>query len=471
MKEDDTTQPANALEPPHEEAAPLERDPDTGAVSARPAQGIDYKLLAAVAEGNKATVERLLRDGANPSAYGKCGCREYDGFGKHSPLGLAARRGDTEIGKLLLQHGADVNGYTNGFRPLHAAIEHKDVVEMLVAHGADVNEGGNLYGIRPLHYAVGANQEEVVEFLLKHGADPNAEKGNGDTPMHIAKSEELPDMEALLLKYGANPPPPEKPPIKSRCATCEAEIEAVPGLPFQCPKCGSEYVYWHPPVHWISEMGEGVGDGRDKTACSYAKSFLEESEELQILVMQLNRALWTWEAAYRGASTNVMTENEDKAKRVRERIEQLAGHKMWFRACMAMPPHLRHVASSAFDTAGNYTGAGLVSDPPLFSTDDSIVYEEFAGEDSEERKAGLLRVFDQLDVGPVGLDMLMWRLANAVMDGESEEIVLDYLCNRIANGVLPEYSALAVLRDAVKLVHSSSEYFKPEFTNLGRFTK
>lgn len=87
------------------------------------------------------------------------------------------------------------------------------------------------------------------------------------------------------------------------------------------------------------------------------------------------------------------------------------------------------------------------------------------------RKQRLLRAFEQLGAGPQGFDMLMWRLANATLDGESAEVVLDFLCHRVLKHEVPRERARPLLMDGVDELHCSPEYFKPEFTDLGRYEK
>ena len=56
---------------------------------------------------------------------------------------LAAKNGDKNIVKLLLQHGADPNiTDINGSSPLHWAAQASfgDIVELLLEQGAEVNE-------------------------------------------------------------------------------------------------------------------------------------------------------------------------------------------------------------------------------------------------------------------------------------------------------------------------------------------
>lgn len=246
-------------------------------------------------------------------------------------------------------------------------------------------------------------------------------------------------------------------PAKSHCTDCWAEIMAVPDMPFQCPKCGAKWPKWYPPSHWVSFLG--MRDGRDETACAYVKGFLEEPEELQIHLLQLNTMLWTWEAAYRGGTTHVMAESEAKVKLTRERIERDWGGGMWHRACMAMPPHLRHVMSPDFDTAGDYHGTTPAAPPAPFR------YARFEGREPANRKAGLLKAFEDLGFGSRGFDLLMWRLANAVKAGEGEETVLDYLHCKILESAVPRELLVALVQDAADELRSSAEYMKPEFAD------
>ena len=70
--------------------------------------------------------------------------------------------------------------------PLHAAVKHKRVVELLLKAQADVN-ARTCRGQTSLMLAMGEDYEEdVVNLLLDSGADPNARDKDGSTALHKA---------------------------------------------------------------------------------------------------------------------------------------------------------------------------------------------------------------------------------------------------------------------------------------------
>jgi ankyrin len=160
------------------------------------------------------------------------------GGGGLTPLVLAAREGDLESSKLLLDKGADVNQVTEyGWSPLLTATNnrHYKLAEYLLERGANVNLA-NKGSWTPLYLATdNRNIEggdfpvpksdidhlEYIQFLLEHGANPNARaKDNtltrtiftmqwffeaGATPfVRAAQSGDL-DLLKLLVKHGADP--------------------------------------------------------------------------------------------------------------------------------------------------------------------------------------------------------------------------------------------------------------------------
>ena len=88
-------------------------------------------------------------------------------------LFAAARKGDTEAVKVLLQKGVDVNAKTRyGATALHYACDrgHLDLVRLLIERGADVNAKDTFYGITPLNWAITRDHPAVVKLLLEKGA-------------------------------------------------------------------------------------------------------------------------------------------------------------------------------------------------------------------------------------------------------------------------------------------------------------
>ncbi len=107
------------------------------------------------------------------------------------PLAWAARNGQLEIARLLIQQGANVNGRDVwGSTPLHLAVGYPDIVDLLIASGANVNLRDG-FGNTPLHLAVRQPFDAltVVQKLLKAGAAVNPKNGFDKTPLDYSLQE------------------------------------------------------------------------------------------------------------------------------------------------------------------------------------------------------------------------------------------------------------------------------------------
>ena len=98
-------------------------------------------LTQAVKEKDLETIELLIKKGVDVNSKDKSG---------KTPLYWAAEYGRTNVVKLLLKAGADVNatvsdGPLKGYTPLHEAayLGHKDTVKVLIKAEADVNTNPN----------------------------------------------------------------------------------------------------------------------------------------------------------------------------------------------------------------------------------------------------------------------------------------------------------------------------------------
>ena len=88
-----------------------------------------------------------------------------------TPLHFAAAMNRKEVAELLLTNNADVNAKDKqGRTPFSYAAAHgyKDVAGLLLANKAEVNDKDN-YGNTPLHYAAENGQKDMVEWLRQHG--------------------------------------------------------------------------------------------------------------------------------------------------------------------------------------------------------------------------------------------------------------------------------------------------------------
>jgi ankyrin repeat protein len=173
------------------------------------------------------------------------------GSGGFTPLLFAARVGDVESLRLLVEHGADVNEVgADGSSPLIVATlrGHVPAAIFLLSKGADANAHGP--GYTALHWAAGswetqltgpygiesqredewnamrglkgAARIQLIEALLSHSADPNARLTKepprygyanmrfhvslaGATPFLLASRAADTEVMRLLVAHGANP--------------------------------------------------------------------------------------------------------------------------------------------------------------------------------------------------------------------------------------------------------------------------
>ena len=160
--------------------------------------------------GTATNVAKLLLDhGANINTLTLTGMTPLT-FASFSP-------GADGMSKFLILNGAAVNpepckhdkACTCGPQfqtPLHAAVRHgqNEMAINLVSNGARVNVFDD-QGLTPLHMAVMNGDAEIVEYLLDHGAFINTkEENHGSTELHLAIAMGYEDIAGLLIKNGSN---------------------------------------------------------------------------------------------------------------------------------------------------------------------------------------------------------------------------------------------------------------------------
>jgi uncharacterized protein len=102
---------------------------------------------------------------------------------------------------LLLNRGAQVDAADGeGVTPLVLAAYRGqiDVVKLLLEHGALVNARENRNGLSSLSHAVGRGDKELVAVLLSHGADPWLKAADGRTALDRAEANGATEIVALI---------------------------------------------------------------------------------------------------------------------------------------------------------------------------------------------------------------------------------------------------------------------------------
>jgi ankyrin repeat protein len=153
-----------------------------------------------------------------------------------SALHLASQRGDSEVVRLLIGNGANVNAWggrywtslyaasvfghqevvlssngahANARGPDGTALQvalisgYEEVVRMLLANGADINARGHSFGTVLYEASLTGNQK-MVHFLLEKGADINMVGGKYGTALQAAAAHGHEGVVRLLFASGAN---------------------------------------------------------------------------------------------------------------------------------------------------------------------------------------------------------------------------------------------------------------------------
>jgi hypothetical protein len=124
---------------------------------------------------------------------------------RRSELYLAARVGDVEPVRRLLEAGADVaQPSRTGLTPLHAAAArgHVDVARMLLANCAD-RDAQDLARRTPLHLAIAGGHTELADLLMRDGADTAARMPGGTTALRAAERYRRTEIVAQLREIEA----------------------------------------------------------------------------------------------------------------------------------------------------------------------------------------------------------------------------------------------------------------------------
>ena len=197
-------------------------DLDHELVNAHTEQGVSVVLLAAY-YGEPGIADLLIKRGAAMDIFATAATGRlekvqswvekqpdlvndynHDGF---QPLGLAAFFGHQAIVEYLLVQGAAVNSPSNNSQhvtPLISATArgNLEITRLLISHGADVN-ARQINNFTAMHNAAQNGQIEMAALLLAHGAEINARSQDGRTPLAFALEKDHTVMVEYLQKQGA----------------------------------------------------------------------------------------------------------------------------------------------------------------------------------------------------------------------------------------------------------------------------
>jgi ankyrin len=205
-------------------------------------------VMAAARTGNATVVEQLLARGANANAKAARG---------QTALMWAVAQKHPAAVKVLLSHGADIHARSDSWSQVEAVSPHGhldynraipygsntplmfaarvgdlDSAKLLVEAGANVNDV-DAWGVSVVVLAAHSGFLDLVEFLLDKGADPNA-AGAGFTALHEAIMRRDEKLVRTLLAHGANPSLPLRDwtPTRRQASDFHFEPELVGATPF-----------------------------------------------------------------------------------------------------------------------------------------------------------------------------------------------------------------------------------------------
>ena len=131
------------------------------------------------------------------------GARSDLGDGREGCMTLAVIRGNIDVVKALLAHGAAADKSNYPTVENASAIGDFEIVKLLVAHGANVNRKDVLDGNAVLQ-AVNTGNVQLLRYLLGHGGNPNVREQDGQTPLTSTITRGHEEMIPILLQHGAD---------------------------------------------------------------------------------------------------------------------------------------------------------------------------------------------------------------------------------------------------------------------------
>lgn len=121
---------------------------------------------------------------------------------------LTVEDNNLEIVRLFLEAGlspsvCDANG--TPVLSLAVRLSLTDMAKLLIDAGADINKVSDDRHYSPLMDAVQIGHIENAALLLQHGANPNLQSEDGQTALILAVGRQDKELVQLLMRYGASP--------------------------------------------------------------------------------------------------------------------------------------------------------------------------------------------------------------------------------------------------------------------------
>ncbi|HUD86606.1 MAG TPA: ankyrin repeat domain-containing protein [Xanthobacteraceae bacterium] len=241
---------------------------DTATIESLLAQGADANrsdaLLAAILAGQRRSIDFLLDHGADPNAWARGRIRLPRGA-EGSPVFAAAKQGDRQLIKDLKLHGANLDAATEergmeGDTPLLYAVRYRELsaARLLIEAGADVKHR-NQSGTTALIEAAALGGPEALDFvklLLSRGADPDAKDNKGVSARDVAHEFGAPQILALINETapaGAYSYPEDKLRISMMLSYKAACDQSTPGY---AVRMSAAYAKWSAPRAAVIERIE-----------------------------------------------------------------------------------------------------------------------------------------------------------------------------------------------------------------------
>ncbi|EAX89957.1 ankyrin repeat protein, putative [Trichomonas vaginalis G3] len=156
----------------------------------------DTALINSIKVESLDLLEYLVLNGANINTGYKS---------SHSPIHIAAGRGNEEIVRFLISLGAKIKNNKKITPPLLVAAGKNKIknAKILISNGADINVKDSA-DRNVLYLSLENSNEEMTKYFISCGADIHAKDFYGNTTLHYAAKNNLTNTIIYLISQGLN---------------------------------------------------------------------------------------------------------------------------------------------------------------------------------------------------------------------------------------------------------------------------